>query len=180
MRKFILLNFTTVAIRTLLPEVMWSLGNMTLPSNTVKIAIQEIDYKPFIGLFNVTNATLYDPDISGIGQYQECMSLLPNTDIRFTVDYASVVALELSLDTAGRHQVSMKFKNGTADSEFRQLKLFGNTSVTLESFIHELAVSSPSAHTCFLLTHCLVDHYQFYYQLVLLLQSDYPAWMLRL
>jgi prostatic aicd phosphatase len=50
---------------------MWSLGNMTLPSNQVKIAIQEIDYKPFISLFNVTNATLYDSDdISGIGQYQ--------------------------------------------------------------------------------------------------------------
>jgi len=46
---------------------MWSLLNMTLPTNQVKIAVQEIDYKPFIGLFNVTNATLYDPDISGIG-----------------------------------------------------------------------------------------------------------------
>jgi prostatic aicd phosphatase len=44
---------------------------MTLPSNQVKIAIQEIDYKPFISLFNVTNATLHDSDdISGIGQYQ--------------------------------------------------------------------------------------------------------------
>ncbi|OAX42612.1 phosphoglycerate mutase-like protein [Rhizopogon vinicolor AM-OR11-026] len=110
-----------VAIRTLLPEVMWSLGNMTLPSNKVKIAVQEVDYKPFISLFNVTNATLYDPDISGIA------------------NYASVVALELSLDSTGSHHVSMKFKNGSDDSEFRQLKLFGNTTVTLESFIHQLA-----------------------------------------
>ena len=69
--NFALLKPVTVAIRTLLPEVMWSLGNMTLPSNKVKIAIQEIDYKPFISLFNVTNATLYDSDdISGIGQYR--------------------------------------------------------------------------------------------------------------
>ncbi|KAJ8593684.1 phosphoglycerate mutase-like protein [Rhizopogon salebrosus TDB-379] len=111
-----------IAIRTLLPEVMWSLGNMTLPSNQVKIAIQEIDYKPFISLFNVTNATLHDSDdISGIA------------------NYASVVALELSLNSAGQHEVSMKFKNGSDDSEFRQLKLFGNTTVTLQSFIHELA-----------------------------------------
>jgi hypothetical protein len=63
-------NVATVAIRTLLPEIIWALGNMTQPSNKVKMSIQQIDYKPFISLFNVTNATLYDPDISGIGQYQ--------------------------------------------------------------------------------------------------------------
>lgn len=63
----------------------------------------------------------------------------------------------------------MKFKNGSDDSEFRQLKLFGNTTVTLQSFIHELAVSSFSRYVCFLLTISSVDHYQLYYQLVLLL-----------
>lgn len=65
-----LTNVATVAIRTLLPEIIWALGNMTQPSNKVKMSIQEVDYKPFISLFNVTNATLYDPDISGIGQYR--------------------------------------------------------------------------------------------------------------
>jgi hypothetical protein len=43
---------------------------MTKTSNQVKMNIQEIDYKPFISLFNVTNATVTDPDISGIGQCQ--------------------------------------------------------------------------------------------------------------
>jgi prostatic aicd phosphatase len=65
-----LTNVSAVAIRTLLPEVFWALGNMTKTSNKVKMNIQEIDYKPFISLFNVTNATVTDPDISGIGQYQ--------------------------------------------------------------------------------------------------------------
>lgn len=65
-----LTNVSAVAIRTLLPEVFWALGNMTKTSNNVKMNIQEIDYKPFISLFNVTNATVTDPDISGIGQYQ--------------------------------------------------------------------------------------------------------------
>jgi len=60
----------TVAIRTLLPEVIWALGNMTKTSNKVKINIQEIDYKPFISLFNATSATLSNPEISGFGQYQ--------------------------------------------------------------------------------------------------------------
>jgi len=63
-------NISTVPIRTLLPEIIWALGNMTEPSKKVKMSIQEIDYKPFISLFNVTNATVSDPDISGIRQYR--------------------------------------------------------------------------------------------------------------
>ncbi|KAG2098899.1 phosphoglycerate mutase-like protein [Suillus cothurnatus] len=116
-----------ISIRTLLPDIIWALGNMTEPSNQVKINIQEIDYKPFISLFNVTNATVTDPDISG------------------TVNYASVVALELSQDSQGHHEVSMKFKNGTQDSQFRQLKMFGNTSITLHSFIAELFWSTVNS-----------------------------------
>jgi hypothetical protein len=104
--------------------------------------------------------------------------VLPQTDVQFAVNYASVVALELSLNSEGQHEVSMKFKNGSDDSEFRQLKLFGNTTVTLQSFIHELAVSSFYRRVCVLFTISSVDHYQLYYQLVLLLQSDHPAWML--
>lgn len=57
-----------VAIRTLWPEIFWSLGNMTLPNNKVKLALTEVDYKPFISLFNVTNATVTNPEISGIGE----------------------------------------------------------------------------------------------------------------
>ncbi|KAG1753616.1 histidine phosphatase superfamily [Suillus paluster] len=110
-----------IGIRTIFPDIIWALGNMTQPSNTVKMSIQEVDYKPFMGLFNMTNATLTDPDIAGI------------------VDYASVVALELSLNSQGQHEVSLKFKNGTEDSEFRQLKMFGNTSITLDSFVNQLA-----------------------------------------
>ncbi|KAG2136497.1 phosphoglycerate mutase-like protein [Suillus bovinus] len=109
-----------IAIRTLLPEIFWALGNMTKTSNKVKMNIQEVDYKPFISLFNVTNATVTDPDIGGI----------PN--------YASVIALELSQDSQGQYEVSMKFKNGTEDSQFRQLQMFGNTSITFDSFVEEL------------------------------------------
>ncbi|KAG1814020.1 histidine phosphatase superfamily [Suillus subaureus] len=113
-----------VAIRTLFPEVFWALGNMTKSSNKVKMNIQEIDYKPFISLFNVTNATLTNPGISGI----------PN--------YASVVALELSQNSQGQYEVSMKFKNGTEDSQFGQLEIFGNTSISLNSFIQQLTVNT--------------------------------------
>ncbi|KAG1738675.1 phosphoglycerate mutase-like protein [Suillus paluster] len=110
-----------IAIRTLLPNVFWHLGNMTETANKVKIALHVVDYKPFISLFDVTNATKTDPDVAGIPEH------------------ASLIALELSKDTQGEHHVSMKFKNGTQNSEFRQLKMFGNDSITLKSFIKELA-----------------------------------------
>ncbi|KIJ63564.1 hypothetical protein HYDPIDRAFT_155693 [Hydnomerulius pinastri MD-312] len=108
-----------IAIRTVLPEIFASLTNMTVPENKVKLAITELDYKQFISLFNVTNATTYDPEVVGIP------------------DYNSVVALELSKDT-DHYEVSMKFKNGTNDKDFRQLKLFGNTSITLPELIQQL------------------------------------------
>ena len=41
---------------------------MTLPNNKVKLAFTAVDYKPFISLFNVTNATVTNPEISGIGE----------------------------------------------------------------------------------------------------------------
>ncbi|KAG2350974.1 hypothetical protein BDR05DRAFT_985861 [Suillus weaverae] len=81
---------------------------------------KSIDYKPFISLFNVTNATVTDPEIAGIA------------------NYASVVALELSQDSQGQYEVSMKFKNGTEDSQFRQPKMFGKTSITFDGFIQHL------------------------------------------
>ncbi|KAF9238933.1 phosphoglycerate mutase-like protein [Melanogaster broomeanus] len=106
-----------IAIRTLWPEIFWSLGNMTAPSNKVKLALTEVDYKPFISMFNVTNATVTNPEISGIA------------------DYASAVAFELSQSTTGDYSVAMKFKNGTNDEEFQSLKMFGKDSLTLPEMI---------------------------------------------
>ncbi|KIM62829.1 hypothetical protein SCLCIDRAFT_1214616 [Scleroderma citrinum Foug A] len=122
-----------IAIRTLWPEIFWSLGNMTLSNNTVKLALTEVDYKPFISLFNVTNATVTDPDISGIA------------------DYASVVALELSQNTQGQYNVAMKFRNGTNDDEFRTLKMWGSDSVTLESLKNKLFTTAinSTVNWCF-------------------------------
>ncbi|KAN0094653.1 Histidine phosphatase superfamily [Tylopilus felleus] len=109
-----------IAIRTLWPEIFWSLGNMTLPNNKVKLAFTAVDYKPFISLFNVTNATVTNPEISGI------------------VDYASAVAFELSQNSAGDYEVALKFKNGTYDAEFKSLKMFGQDSLTLPQMIKAL------------------------------------------
>ncbi|KIJ09353.1 hypothetical protein PAXINDRAFT_17548 [Paxillus involutus ATCC 200175] len=106
-----------VTIQTLWPEIFWSLGNMTLPNNKVKLVVQEVDYKPFISLFNVMNATVTNPEISG------------------SADYASAVALELSKNTAGEYSVALKFKNGTNDNEFQSLKMFGQDSLTFPQLV---------------------------------------------
>jgi len=113
-----------VAIRTILPSIFTSLTRIANQSDPLKLALNEISYKPFISLFNVTEATVKDPEIAGI------------------VDYASVVALELHESPAGTPSVVMKFKNGTNDHDFRPLSLFGNAVVSLDEFISRL---SPAA-----------------------------------
>ncbi|EIW84077.1 phosphoglycerate mutase-like protein [Coniophora puteana RWD-64-598 SS2] len=108
-----------VAIRTLLPEMIWAMTNMTSGASPTKLALTVVDYKPFISLFNVTNATLADPDVAGIPQY------------------ASALALEL-YNKNGQPELSLKFKNGTINKQFRQLKMWGETSVPLTTFIKNL------------------------------------------
>jgi len=110
-----------IPIRTLWPTIFTAFTNMSTSSSSPKIALTEVDYKPFISMFNVTNATLGDPSIAGV------------------VNYASVVALELSEGSNGIPNVSMKFKNGTADADFRQLTMFGNSSLPLPELISQLA-----------------------------------------
>jgi len=122
-----------IPIRTLLPELIWSLGNMSANMSPVKFALTELDYKPFISLFNVTNATLGDPSIAGIA------------------NYASAAALELAYGSGGEPEVSLKFKNGTEDDELRPLTMWGNSSVTLKQFIANLdSTTVNSTHNwCF-------------------------------
>ncbi|KAL0946288.1 hypothetical protein HGRIS_012538 [Hohenbuehelia grisea] len=68
-----------VAIRTILPSIFTSLQRIANQSDPLKLAVNQISYKPFISLFNVTGATAFNPDVSGI------------------VNYAAAVALEVRL-----------------------------------------------------------------------------------
>ena len=152
-----------VAIRTLWPQIFWTLGNMTLPNNKVKLALTEVDYKPFISLFNVTNATLTNPEISGIRENDRQFSYLLLIQ-SYTADYASAIALELSKNTAGDYEVALKFKNGTNDEEFKPLKMFGQNNLTLPQLISALDVSSqPLPLTRFYAESFLVDYHQLYH-----------------
>ncbi|OBZ66755.1 hypothetical protein A0H81_13223 [Grifola frondosa] len=72
-------GISNVVIQTILPSIFTSLTRITNTSDTLKITLNEISYKPFISLFNLTLATT-DPDLH----------------LRGIVDYTSVVALKLS------------------------------------------------------------------------------------
>lgn len=58
-----------VAIRTILPSIFTSLKRIANASDPLKLALNEISYKPFISLFNVTQATAANPEIAGIGEH---------------------------------------------------------------------------------------------------------------
>ena len=117
-----------VAIRTVLPSIFTSLTRIANSSDPLKLALNEISYKPFISLFNVTGASQANPSIAGI------------------VDYASAVAIELrATPGGGEPTVNMRFKNGTTDSKFHDLELFGKSHVGLSEFIGRLSVSMLSS-----------------------------------
>jgi prostatic aicd phosphatase len=107
---------------------------MTLPNNKVKLVVQEVDYKPFISLFNVTNATVTNPEISRSGK-ESVIVHLHCAHMKPLADYASAVALELSKNTAGEYSVALKFKNGTNDNEFQSLKMFDQDSLTFPQLV---------------------------------------------
>ncbi|KAI0767321.1 phosphoglycerate mutase-like protein [Fomes fomentarius] len=120
---------TVLAIRTILPSIFTSLKRIANETDPLKLVLNEISYKPFISLFNVTQATAANPEIAGI------------------VDYAAAIALELHAGATSSDEptVNFRFKNGTTDASFHDLPLFGSSSVPLSQFISQLAPSAVNS-----------------------------------
>ncbi|KAJ7727043.1 hypothetical protein B0H14DRAFT_2640984 [Mycena olivaceomarginata] len=96
------------------------IANSTDP---LKLAINSISYKPFISLFNLTEAAKANPEIAGIEHYN------------------SLAALELhNFSTGGEPTLWLKFKNGTDEHAFRTLTIFGKTDDPLSEFIARLTL----------------------------------------
>ncbi|KAJ7481838.1 phosphoglycerate mutase-like protein [Mycena latifolia] len=109
-----------VATRVMLPSIFSALTRIVNQTDPLKLAINGISYKPFISLFNLTEATKTNPEIRGIENYN------------------SLAALELRNSSSGEPTLRLKFKNGTDEHEFRTLKMFGKTDVPLSEFISRL------------------------------------------
>ncbi|KIJ63579.1 hypothetical protein HYDPIDRAFT_175942 [Hydnomerulius pinastri MD-312] len=113
----------SIAAQTILSYILPALQGIVDDSNALKLELIGISYKPFISLFNVTEAVDTHPDIAGI------------------VDYASVVALEV-FETGGCNdepRVRMKFRNGTSTDQFRQLFMFGKTDLSVTDLVDKLS-----------------------------------------
>ncbi|KAK7042209.1 histidine phosphatase superfamily [Favolaschia claudopus] len=110
-----------VATRVMLPSIFSALTRIANQTDPLKLAINGISYKPFISLFNLTEAAKANPEIAGIENYN------------------SLAALELHNSSAGGEPtIRLKFKNGTDEHDFRTLKIFGKTDVPLSEFISRL------------------------------------------
>ncbi|KAL7004450.1 hypothetical protein EMMF5_006001 [Cystobasidiomycetes sp. EMM_F5] len=80
---------------------------------------------PFIGVFNLTGVAQTYPEVAGI------------------VDYAAALAFEIRyVQLTNSYTVTMQFKNGTYDSDFRTLNMFGSSDAAypLAQFISKLQV----------------------------------------
>ncbi|KAJ6597460.1 phosphoglycerate mutase-like protein [Mycena vulgaris] len=124
-----------IATRVMLPSIFSALTRIANQTDPLKLAINGISYKPFISLFNLTEAAKANPEIGGIENYN------------------SLAALELHNSSSGEPTLRLKFKNGTDEHEFRTLTMFGKTDVPLSEFISRLtpvAVNSTAewCHAC--------------------------------
>ncbi|KAJ6624753.1 phosphoglycerate mutase-like protein [Mycena sp. CBHHK59/15] len=109
-----------IATRAMLPSIFSALMRIANQTDPLKLAINGISYKPFISLFNLTEAAKAHPDIAGIENYN------------------SLAALELRNSSSGEPTLRLTFKNGTDVHEFRTLTMFGKMDVPLSEFISRL------------------------------------------
>lgn len=61
----------SVAGRTILPSIIHYLERIADEKDPLRFAFQEISYKPFISLFNLTGLDERYPDISGIREFEQ-------------------------------------------------------------------------------------------------------------
>lgn len=116
-----------IAGRGILPVIFEGLNDIANSSTPTKFYGVGISYKPFISLFNLTGIAEQQPEVAGV------------------VNYAAALAFELRRDTVSqRYSLSILFKNGTDDSDFRQMNMAGGqSSIFLDDFKKNLGVSRP-------------------------------------
>ncbi|KAJ7050433.1 phosphoglycerate mutase-like protein [Mycena amicta] len=114
-----------IGTRVMLPSIFSSLARIANASDPLKLAVNGISYKPFISLFNLTEAIVDNPEVRGIENYNSLASL----------------ELHAGASADAEPTVNLRFKNGTTDV-FHPLKMFGKDRVPLSEFVSRL---SPAA-----------------------------------
>ncbi|KAI5119300.1 hypothetical protein M0805_008215 [Coniferiporia weirii] len=112
-----------IAGRTILPSIISSLERIANVADPLRLVVQEISYKPFISLFNITDVTERNPELQG----------LPT--------YASALAFELRNNEEGETFIRTRFKNGTGG--FESIHLFGHKDdIALNELLYRLDLTA--------------------------------------
>ncbi|THH21569.1 hypothetical protein EW146_g42 [Bondarzewia mesenterica] len=107
-----------IAARTVLPSMFTGFQEVANSSQSVKIMIQAISYKPFLSLFNMTGVAEANPSLAGI---------------------AAVVFEVRQSSSGGEPVLRFNFKNGTAD-DFHTYNILGaNGDIPLATFMSAMA-----------------------------------------
>jgi prostatic aicd phosphatase len=111
-----------VAGRTIIPSIINAISQISNSSQPVKLFAEAISYKPFLSLFNMTDAVKANPELAGI------------------VNYAAAVALEVRQPSSGGEPIlRFNFQNGT-DSEFKTYNILNASGdVPVSTFVNYLA-----------------------------------------
>ncbi|KAL5531847.1 hypothetical protein ACEPAF_5410 [Sanghuangporus sanghuang] len=120
-----------IAGRTILPSIISGLQRIDNPNDPLSLVIQEVSYKPFMSLFNITEVTSRYPHLDG----------LPT--------FASALAFEVRDNEEGESMIRAKFKNGT--SEFEPIHMFGHKDdIPLNELLYRLQLTSINSvrHWC--------------------------------
>ncbi|KAI0056307.1 phosphoglycerate mutase-like protein [Artomyces pyxidatus] len=122
-------GISNIAGRTVVPSMITGLTRIANASDPLSFMVEEISYKPFLSLFNMTGATAANSSLAGL------------------VDYASAWALEVRQPSSGGEPVlRFNFKNGS--DIFRTYAFLGSTGdVPLSTFINTLAPSAVNTTT---------------------------------
>ncbi|KAJ7481801.1 hypothetical protein FB451DRAFT_1170946 [Mycena latifolia] len=100
----------------------FQIRSQTALGTTLMLAINRISYKPFINLFNLTEATKTNPEISGIE--------------------LQLIGCSVRNSSSGEPMLRLKFKNEIEKPEFRAVKMFRKTDRLLLEFISRLTYGS--------------------------------------
>ncbi|PCH35499.1 phosphoglycerate mutase-like protein [Wolfiporia cocos MD-104 SS10] len=112
-----------IAGRTALSSVLGALQRIAFNGDPLQFMLIETTYQPFISLFHMTGATEAHPELAAIP------------------DFASALSIELRRAKAPdvRDFLRFKFKNGTAEEDFRTIHVFGHKEdIPLTEFIYRL------------------------------------------
>lgn len=71
----LMINCCLVAGQTILPSILDGMASIADAKNPRKFVYQAISYKPFISLFNLTQAAEMNPQLAGIGKSQSFITL---------------------------------------------------------------------------------------------------------